>query len=105
MLPPLGRHADGWDELRAERPFTTLGFASPIVQAVAPMLVPVPAIAFPKEAADRAIKSRPLTNAQKLAKALKTCRKRSGAYPPGKRASCEKQARRKYAKVMKPKRA
>jgi hypothetical protein len=87
----------------AERPFTTKGLASPIVQPGAPLLVSIPTIVFPKEAAGRTLKSKSLTNAQKLAKALKVCRKRLAAHPSGKRASCEKQAHRKYAKVMKPK--
>ena len=37
----------------------------------------------------------PLTNAQKLKKALKSCKKRKNKH---KRASCEKQARKKYRK-------
>jgi hypothetical protein len=38
-------------------------------------------------------KSKPLTRAQKLAKALKACKKK----PKKKRASCQAQARKRYA--------
>jgi hypothetical protein len=41
------------------------------------------------------VKPKPLTNAQKLAKALKACRKRHNKH---KRLSCEKQARKKYGR-------
>ena len=44
-----------------------------------------------------AVKPKQLTRAQKLAKALKACRKR----PRGKRAACEKQARRTYGPARK----
>ncbi len=43
-------------------------------------------------------KSKPLTNAQKLAKALKACKKYKSK---GKRVSCEKAARKKYRPVKK----
>lgn len=44
-------------------------------------------------------KPKPLTSAEKLASALKACKKK----PKKKRPSCEKQARKKYAKKSQPK--
>ncbi|MGH2387083.1 MAG: hypothetical protein ACRDIE_02675, partial [Chloroflexota bacterium] len=43
------------------------------------------------------VKTKSLTRAQKLAKALKACKKK----PKGKRAKCEKQARKRYGPIKK----
>jgi hypothetical protein len=78
-------------------------FAVRVTQPVGSRRVLVAALALPKEPADRPIKSRPLTNAQKLAKALtneqklaaplRVCaKKRSKATS----ASCQRQARKRY---------
>ncbi len=58
----------------------------------------------PPAAARATAKAKPLTRAQKLAAALKQCRKR---YPhaKAKRQSCERTARKKYAPVRKGKKA
>jgi hypothetical protein len=52
----------------------------------------------PAPAAPVVVKPKPLTRAQKLAAALKTCRRDRGK---AKRVSCEKQARQKYGPVAK----
>jgi hypothetical protein len=80
----------------AEGTFTTLSFASPIVQPPTLALLSIPAIAFPAEA-QRTAQPKPPTHAQKLAKALKGCRKDRKS----KRAGCERQARKKYGPVKK----
>lgn len=48
-----------------------------------------------------AVKPRPLTRAQKLADALRACRKKPSKKPSKKRAACEAQARRRYGPVHK----
>jgi DNA-binding beta-propeller fold protein YncE len=75
--------------------FTTPGIPSPIGQPLSPPWLATPDIAFPTEsqASTGATKTKKLTNAQKLANALKVCRKEA----KHKRAKCERQARTKYA--------
>ena len=83
---------------QSEGAFTTAdapGATAPLTQPATPQLLATPTISFPREAGH----SHPPTNAQKLAAALKTCKKK----PRGKRASCERQARRKYGKSAKRK--
>ncbi|HEY5045435.1 MAG TPA: hypothetical protein VII53_06230, partial [Solirubrobacteraceae bacterium] len=87
----------------ADQAFTTPGFPSPLAAVAVAPLIAVPAIAFPAEA--KTPTPRALTNAQKLAKALKVCR----AKPKKQRAGCIKQAGKRYApaakrKAKKPKR-
>lgn len=73
--------------------FTTPGLAYSLTLPLTLPLLAVPPIAFPPK-----VKPPPaLTNAQKLAKALKACRKK----PRHKRAACEKQARKTYEKATK----
>jgi hypothetical protein len=74
--------------------FTTAGVSSPFTQPLAPPLLATPAIAFPNAV-------QPLTNAQKLANALKACRKK----PMRQRSSCERNARKKYATGKKARRS
>lgn len=69
--------------------FTTAGLPAVLDAPAAPPLLQAPDIVFPKPAA--ALKAKGLTRARKLAKALKACR----AKVKGRRASCERQARRK----------
>jgi hypothetical protein len=79
-------------ETKSEGTFTTSAGtapANPLAQPSTPPLLAIPAIVFPSEP-----KAKPLTNAQKLAKALKACKKK----PRKKRASCQQQARKKYGK-------
>jgi hypothetical protein len=79
-------------ETKSEGTFiTSAGTApsNPLAQPSTPSLLGIPAIVFPTE-----LKVKPLTNAQKLAKALKACKKK----PRKKRASCERQARKKYGR-------
>jgi hypothetical protein len=71
------------------------GAPAPVVGPVTPVFA-VPAGVFPpEEAGSTAVTPAPraLTNAQKLANALKTCHKKKAK---GKRALCERQARKKY---------
>jgi hypothetical protein len=71
-----------------------------INQNVQPFTLPLiatPAIAFPKEEAGSGTTA--LTNKQKLAEALKACRKKSKS----KRAACEKRAHKKYGAKKKHK--
>jgi len=81
-----------------EGAFTTApgSAASPLGQPSTPQLLTTLAIAFPSESsASRAVlgtKTTHLTNAQKLAKALKACRKKSRKQ----RGGCERQARKRY---------
>ncbi len=71
--------------------FTTQGVPSPIVQPLTMPLLATPSIAFPTE--EKAATTKTLTNAQKLAAALKACRRKS----KDKRAGCEQRARKKYS--------
>ena len=80
--------------------FTTQGFSSLLIQPATPPLIGTPNIAFPTEtgtAGKSTTKS--LTNAQKLAKALKACAKKAKS----KRAACRKQAHKKYPPAKKKK--
>jgi DNA-binding beta-propeller fold protein YncE len=74
--------------------FTTLGVPSPILLPLTPPLLATPDIAFPTGSQANTGKSetKKLTNAQKLAAALRTCRTKS----KGKRARCEKRVRKQY---------
>jgi hypothetical protein len=81
----------------ADQTFTTAGLPTLITQPPAPPLLAVPAIVFPAESAPLTSKPKPKPNAQKLAKALKACKKK----PRSKRAVCERQARKRYAMARK----
>ncbi len=101
----LAFNADGSVQ-SGEGTFTTLPAA--LVQTHASQsfaLLGLPNIAFPvEEAGTSTIAPKQLTNAQKLANALKACRKKTAK---GRRAACEKQAHKKYEatpkKANKPK--
>jgi len=75
--------------------FTTPGFPTLLTPQTSPPLIASPAIAFPKEEPGSGTTTTPkaLTNAQKLTAALKVCRKDKAK---GKKAKCEKAARKKY---------
>ncbi len=76
--------------------FTTPGIPSPIGQPLTLPLLATPLTAFPAETGTTTTTStKALTRAQKLAAALKTCRTKS----KGKRAGCERRARKQYASV------
>ena len=78
----------------ADEIFTTPGHSYASTLTVPPMPVLITSPSFPPvETTATTINPKALTRAQKLAAALKTCRTKS----KGKRAKCEKQARRKYA--------
>ncbi len=64
--------------------------------------IPVPSITFPTTSQENTgtVKTKTLTKAQKLANALKACKKQK----KGKRANCEKQAHKKYGTKTKRKR-
>ncbi len=89
--------ADGTTRGEPER-FTTPGFPSLLAAQVSPPQIATPAIAFPTDVEESATpktttKAKPetKTRAQKLAAALKQCRRQ----PKKKRAACEKRARAK----------
>jgi hypothetical protein len=75
--------------------FTTPNVPSPLPQPLTPPFLAVPAIAFPagNQANTGTTVSKKLTRAERLAAALKSCRMRV----KGKRAGCEKRARKQYA--------
>jgi phosphodiesterase/alkaline phosphatase D-like protein len=80
-----------------EGTFTTAA-ASPTTS----IIQPPPTTLFPKEAPEtekEAVKTKKITNAEKLAKALKACKKQ----PKNKRATCKKQAHKKYGPKPKKK--
>jgi hypothetical protein len=72
--------------------FTTEGLPSVLVVPNPLAMLAVPNIAFPKVVTPT---TKVLTNAQKLAKALKACKKDKSRKQ---RAACQKQARKQYAK-------
>ncbi len=78
--------------------FTTTGLPAVLVVPAVLAQLPVPNIAFPNPTVPTppktVTKTKALTSAQKLARALKACRQR----PRSKRAACVKQAREQYAK-------
>ena len=80
----------------AVQTFTTPGFPSPLTQPATPPLIGSPQVAFPAEEKESSTTTpKRLTNAQKLAKALKACAKK----PKSKRAACRKQAKKRYGPV------
>ncbi|HEV7162325.1 MAG TPA: fibronectin type III domain-containing protein [Solirubrobacteraceae bacterium] len=82
----------------SEQSFTTGTFPSPFPAFTTPALLPpVPPVG--PEVKTTVPAPTPLTRAQKLAKALKECKKK----PKHKRASCESQARKKYGAKKKKK--
>jgi hypothetical protein len=83
-----------------DRTFTTSLFANAFATPPAPLpFVAVPAIVFPAEAQGSTTTTKALTNAQKLARALKACKSK----PRKKRARCEAQARARYGAAKKGK--
>jgi hypothetical protein len=80
----------------ADQAFTTPAYSAPIVLPSALPLLSTPGIAFPTETGTT-VTSRTLTNAQKLANALKVCKKK----PKKRRAGCVKQAHKRYPGVKK----
>jgi hypothetical protein len=82
--------------------FTTPGIPSPIGQPLTMPLLATPTIAFPAESGPPTkTTTKVLTRAQKLAGALKVCKKKEAK---DKRAACEKQARKRYGSKPKAKR-
>jgi hypothetical protein len=73
--------------------FTTAGLPAVVFAPNVLAQLAIPNIAFPAAVATQST-TKALTNAQKLAKALTACKKRSRKQ----RAACEKQARKKYPK-------
>jgi hypothetical protein len=77
--------------------FTAPGVPSPIGQPLSAPPLGTPDISFPTEASTTTTTSmKALTRSQKLAAALKTCRTKK----KGKRAGCEKRARKQYASAQ-----
>lgn len=76
--------------------FTTAGFPTLLTPQSAPPLIAVPTIAFPIETGAQTgvgkTEPKELTNAQKLAAALKKCAKK----PKNKRTACQRQAHKRY---------
>jgi len=83
--------ANGYETIYgAEETFTTASYPSPLTAPLAPPLLGVPSIPFPKEAA--VVTPKKLTRAQQLSNALKACKKK----PKSKRAACRRAAQKKY---------
>jgi hypothetical protein len=83
----------------ADQTFTTAAFPAGVSQPATPLLIP---FTPPSETPGKSTSSpKPLTRAQKLANALRACRRRFGAHRPGRRARCERQATRKYGLARK----
>jgi hypothetical protein len=78
----------------ADQTFTTPGILDPLVNPVTTPLIANPAIAFPTGSQENTgtTETKTLTNAEKLKKALKGCKKEKKS----KRSTCEKQAHKKY---------
>jgi phosphodiesterase/alkaline phosphatase D-like protein len=98
----IASNADG-TSTGTEQSFTTASFPATSTLAAAPALIPYSTVAEPtaKEAKeDNPSITKPLTKAQKLTKALKTCKKDKSK---SKRAICERRARKKYAPKKKKK--
>jgi len=72
--------------------FTTPSLTNQFALPATPPLIATPAISFPIEARTTTPKPKALTRAQKLAAALRACRKR----PKSRRAACGKRARKQY---------
>jgi hypothetical protein len=96
----IASNLNGIAEPPPEGAFTTAagpGASSPLTQPPTPPLLATPVIAFPSESPTgggvQGKNTKRLTNAQKLANALKACRKK----PKSKRAACERQARKRYS--------
>lgn len=81
-----------------DQTFTTPGILDPLVFPATAPLITAPTTAFPAEKGTSTTKS--LTNVQKLANALKACKKDKSKK---KRMSCEAQAHKKYGAAKKDK--
>jgi DNA-binding beta-propeller fold protein YncE len=79
--------------------FTTAGVPQAITAAYIPPLIAVPNINFPKEVKGGGATTKVLTNAQKLSKALKACKRK----PKRQRAGCVRQAKKRYGAAKKKK--
>jgi hypothetical protein len=89
----VATNADG-TAYGADQTFTTPTISSPIVLPLTAPLIATTAIALPTEiGTTTTTATKTLTRVQKLAAALKACRMKV----KGKRAACEKRARKKYA--------
>jgi hypothetical protein len=82
--------------------FATPGFPTLLAPQSQLSMIAVPNISFPPTSPESkaTIKTKALTKAQKLANALKACKKDKSKH---KRAGCEKQARKKYKAAAKKK--
>jgi hypothetical protein len=80
-----------------DRSFTTPSAEASISQPSALALIATPAIAFPPSG--KVVTTKRLSNAKKLANALKACKKK----PKRQRAGCMSKARKRYAKTRKRK--
>jgi hypothetical protein len=85
------RNADGQQTSSAQS-FTTTVLLSPIFAPQAPTLLPIPTLDFPAPGVNS---GHPLTRAQKLAKALKACQKKSKK----KRPACKRQSHKRYGPI------
>jgi hypothetical protein len=95
----LATNSDG-ASYGADQTFTTPAFPALLTVPLAPSLLPAPAVALPTQAKATTTPPKILTNAQKLKKALKSCKKDKVKK---KRESCEKAAQKKYGKKTKAK--
>ena len=82
----------------ADQTTTTTPAPNSLLQPLAPPMIAIPQIQFPiTEPTPTNSTTKKLTNAQKLAKALKACKKK----PKSRRAGCVRQAHRKYPTTTK----
>ena len=82
--------------------FTTAGTPSVLAIPITPSLLPIPVVAFPTGAASTTTTvTKTLTRSQKLAAALKACKRDNKAK--SKRAKCEKTARKTYGPAKRAK--
>jgi trimeric autotransporter adhesin len=75
-----------------DQTFTTPAAANPLTLPFVTPQLSVPTVTFPTVTADTSTPTKPLTKAQKLAKALKACKKK----PKRARSGCQRQARKQY---------
>jgi hypothetical protein len=94
----VGTNEDGTQD-GADQTFATPVVTNPLAQPIASPVISTPAIAFPTASTSLSTTKKTLTKAQQLANALQACSKK----PKSKRASCQRQARKKYGAKPKPK--
>lgn len=93
-------HQSRWQRYGEPGTFTTPSLPALLTPPSTLPLVGTPNIAFPREAKASGTETKPLTRKQRLAKALKQCKK---DVRKGRRVSCEKAARKNFGTKTKGK--